>query len=308
MKTDSIFYKLFQRFPRIFFELIGQLPEHPEAYRFTSVEIKQPTFRMDGLLKLPDDTIDEPVYIIEVQFQPKPDFYWRLFAEISLYLEQEKPERDWQAVAIFAKRSLDPGVPRQYRGFLMSEQVTRIYLDELGPAADQSVGLGMIQLIVEPPATAVERSRRLIQQAQQALREEAIAHDVLELIKTIVFYKFKNLSSKEIEEMFGLSDLKQTRVYQEGKEEGKLETIPLFLQLGLTVEQVEEMLSLNEFKTTRFYQEVQEESLLEKVPRLLALGLTVEQLAQTLDLDIEVVRQAASLSGYDTDRGENTVN
>ncbi len=68
------------------------------------------------------------------------------------------------------------------------------------------------------------------------------------------------------------------------------------------------MLSLNEFKITRFYQEVQEESLLEKVPRLLALGLTVEQLAQTLDLDIEVVRQAASLSGYDTDRGENTVN
>jgi hypothetical protein len=34
-----------------------------------------------------------------------------------------------------------------------------------------------------------ERSRRLIGQAQQALREDAIADDVLELIKTIVFYK-----------------------------------------------------------------------------------------------------------------------
>jgi len=39
--------------------------------------------------------------------------------------------------------------------------------------------------------------------------------------------------------MFGWSEFKQTRVYQEAKEEGKLETIPLFLQLGLTVEQYE---------------------------------------------------------------------
>ncbi len=40
--------------------------------------------------------------------------------------------------------------------------------------------------------------------------------------------------------MFGLSELKQTRFYQEvfaeGKEEGKLETIPQLLALGLSIE------------------------------------------------------------------------
>jgi predicted transposase YdaD len=40
MKTDSIFYKLFQAFPGIFFELIGRNPVEAIAYEFTSVEVK----------------------------------------------------------------------------------------------------------------------------------------------------------------------------------------------------------------------------------------------------------------------------
>ena len=48
--------------------------------------------------------------------------------------------------------------------------------------------------------------------------------------------------------MFTLSDLKQSKVYQEAKEEGRLETkleiVPLLLELGMTVEQIAERLSL----------------------------------------------------------------
>ncbi|WP_079205576.1 DUF2887 domain-containing protein [Microcystis aeruginosa] len=41
MKTDTIFYQLFQSFPSIFFELI-QLPiSEANNYRFDSVEVKQ---------------------------------------------------------------------------------------------------------------------------------------------------------------------------------------------------------------------------------------------------------------------------
>ncbi len=42
------------------------------------------------------------------------------------------------------------------------------------------------------------------------------------------------MSREEIEAMFGLSELKQTRVYQEAFQEGKLEAIPRLLTLGLT--------------------------------------------------------------------------
>ncbi len=41
MKTDTIFYSLFQEFPSIFFELINQSPEQGASYEFTSSEIKQ---------------------------------------------------------------------------------------------------------------------------------------------------------------------------------------------------------------------------------------------------------------------------
>jgi predicted transposase YdaD len=40
--------------------------------------------------------------------------------------------------------------------------------------------------------------------------------------------------------MFELSQLKQTKVYTEAKQEGKLESVPKLLQFGLTIEQVAE--------------------------------------------------------------------
>ncbi|MEL6224088.1 MAG: DUF2887 domain-containing protein [Cyanobacteria bacterium J06627_8] len=37
---------------------------------------------------------------------------------------------------------------------------------------------------------------------------------IIKMIETIVIYKFPHLSWQEMEAMFGLSELKQTRVYQ----------------------------------------------------------------------------------------------
>jgi predicted transposase/invertase (TIGR01784 family) len=77
------------------------------------------------------------------------------------------------------------------------------------------------------------------------------------------------MTRKEIEIMFGLSDLKQTRVYQEGKEEGREEGREEGTQVGRL------------------------EAKLEAIPKLLALGLTIEQIAEVLGLDINQVQQAS---------------
>ncbi len=57
------------------------------------------------------------------------------------------------------------------------------------------------------------------------------------------------MSREEIEAMFELSDLKQTKVYQEAKlegiVEGKLQSVPGFLALGLTLEQIAQALGLS---------------------------------------------------------------
>jgi predicted transposase YdaD len=43
----------------------------------------------------------------------------------------------------------------------------------------------------------------------------------MELIETIVVYKFPSLSREAIENMLGLSELRQTKVYQEALQEGE---------------------------------------------------------------------------------------
>jgi predicted transposase/invertase (TIGR01784 family) len=57
-------------------------------------------------------------------------------------------------------------------------------------------------------------------------------------------------------------------------------------------QELEAMFGLTEWRQTRFYQEVKEETKLEAIPRLLKMGLSVEQIAEALELDIEIVQQA----------------
>jgi Protein of unknown function (DUF2887) len=87
VKTDSIFYRLFQEFPSIFFELIERPPETANLYQFSSVEVKQTAFRIDGVF-LPIQNEDNPIYFVEVQFQPDLDIYSRIISEVFLYLRQ----------------------------------------------------------------------------------------------------------------------------------------------------------------------------------------------------------------------------
>ena len=54
MKTDSLFSQIFLNFPNIFFELINQPNSDIQTYEFTSREVKQLSFRLDGLF-LPTD-------------------------------------------------------------------------------------------------------------------------------------------------------------------------------------------------------------------------------------------------------------
>lgn len=270
MKTDSIFYQLFQTFPNIFFALIGQSNAEVSGYEFKSVEIKQTAFRIDGVF-LPTVDLPNPlIYFAEVQFQQDTNFYYRFVTEIFLFLGQNKPKKDWRAVAVFPQRSIDSEIPIEYQRLLTTQQIQRVYLNELD-TTQQSVEIGLIQLIIEPEATAGEKVRQLIEQAQQELENEAIKEEIVKLIKTIMFYKFPNLSREELEAMFGVSEFKQTKVYQEAKEEGRAEGLEEGRQEGR--------------------EEGKLQAKLESIPSLLAMGLSVEQVAQALGLAIEVVQQ-----------------
>jgi predicted transposase/invertase (TIGR01784 family) len=148
LKTDSLFFRIFQAQPDILFELLGQSPDLAQGYQFQSVEIKQLAFRLDGVLLPAPDAPDQTVWLVEVQFQHDPTFYHRFFAETYLYLDLHPQTVDWQAVVIFPNRSIEPKNQNLYRANLNSDQVHRIYLEDFSNISTESVGIGLMQLIV----------------------------------------------------------------------------------------------------------------------------------------------------------------
>ncbi|MBN3896788.1 MAG: Rpn family recombination-promoting nuclease/putative transposase [Nostoc sp. NOS(2021)] len=267
MKTDTIFYTLFQTLPGVLFELLEQSQSLALHYQFTSVEIKELARRIDGLFLPKPDFPEDTIYIVEVQFQRDDDIYWRIITEAFLYINQYKPQRRWQAVLLFAQRSLDPGVPFIYQTSLAQQQIRIIYLDELDDVPSSSIGLGVIKLVVAPEDKAVQQAKNLINQVQQT--NEANRSNLLELVERMLIYKFVNKSQQELEAMFGLTDWRQTKFYQEVKEETKQEV----------------------------KEEVREETKLETIPRLLKFGLSIEQIAEALELDVKQVRQVIEKQG-----------
>jgi predicted transposase/invertase (TIGR01784 family) len=220
LKTDSIFFRIFHAHPGLLFELLGRSPDLAQGYEFRSVEIKQVAFRLDGVFLPKPDALDQTVWFTEIQFQRDPTFYQRFFAEIYLYLDLHPQTVDWQAVVIFPARSIEPTNQNLYRANLNSDQVHRVYLEDLRDASTASVGIGLMQLIVADPIDAIPKAKALLAKTQPLAKTDAKFTAIIELIETIVIYKFPSLSREAIESMLGLSELKQTKVYQEALEEG----------------------------------------------------------------------------------------
>jgi predicted transposase/invertase (TIGR01784 family) len=249
MKIDTIFYEIFKEFPNIFFELIGSSDTNPNTYQFIAPEIKQRTFRLDGVFSPLVEFHDQPLYFVEVQFYKDEEFYDRLFTSIFLYFSQyQPPNPDWYAIVIYDRRNQEGSLHPRYRN-LVEPHLRRIYLDELRDQASPSLGVGIVKLIVENSSQAGEVAKQLITQAREQLTNTIVQEKVLQFIETIIIYKFPNLSPKEIEAMLNLDIIRGTRFYQEaeqeGRQKGKLEIVPKLLQKGFSIQEIAELLELD---------------------------------------------------------------
>ena len=228
MKTDSLFYRLFQTFPPLLFDLLKYTPATAN-YSFKSVEIKQTAFRLDGVFSPPTDDHNSPLFFVEVQFQADKLFYHRFFSEIFLYLRQFDPPNPWQGVVIYPNRQTETGKTFHYDLLLASSRVSRIYLDELEPLANDPFSLRLLKLIVTPADKSVVFAQQIAKQTYGQISQKQLQLQLIDLLETIMVYKLPTLSKEEIQRMIGLTDvdLKQTRFYQdvftEGRTEGKQE-------------------------------------------------------------------------------------
>jgi len=233
VKTDSLFYQIFLRFPDSFFDLIGQPQPGAANYQFTSQEVKQLSFRLDGLfIPLREDS-QQPLYLVEVQFQPDDTLYYRLFAELFLFLKQYQPPHPWQIVVIYPHCGVEREQSLHFGEILNLASVRRIYLDELPYGDNPSLGIGVIKLVVESETAAVRTAQTLIERTREEITDQSSQRQLIDLIESIIIYKFPQKSREEIEAMFGLSDLKQTRVYQEALAEGEEQGLERGLERGL---------------------------------------------------------------------------
>jgi predicted transposase/invertase (TIGR01784 family) len=213
MRRDTIFYQLFRQSPTLLFDLIDRPPINAEQYIFDSIEVKETAFRIDSVFVPPNSS--GIVYFCEVQFQLDELLYERMFSEISIYTYRQRDRfSDWQAVVIYPSRNVEQSQRAVVREMLTSGRITRVYLDELGTVQELPTGLGLMVLTTLEGDAAKAEARRLVGQAQGS-------RDIINLVSTIVLYKFDTLSRDEVDLMLGI-ELQQTRVYRDALAEGEV--------------------------------------------------------------------------------------
>jgi predicted transposase/invertase (TIGR01784 family) len=203
--------------------LIGEDEQKAQRYNFSSVEVKQQSFRFDGIF-LPK-TENDSIYFVEVQFNRDDDFYSRFFTEIFLYLRQYHPINDWRAVVLFPKETLDPGAHRHYREFFESGRIQRVFLDRLPTADIERLPLSLLQIITESEEAIGRTVSEIVKQVPAEIREPQESEKIIELLIDVLLNKLPNLGREEIEKMVEplISNVKKSRFYREVAQEGSIE-------------------------------------------------------------------------------------
>lgn len=156
MRADKLVYLLPRLAPQEFFSLIGRSPDDALRYEFKSIELKETSFRLDGVF-VPKSQ-DDAICFVEAQFQPDETFYARFFAEICWFLKQ-CPATRWQAVAIYLSRNAEQKSAEAYQDLLSLERAKRVYLDELPET----------EAVAKPERTAGEAARKMAQKASEGV-------------------------------------------------------------------------------------------------------------------------------------------
>jgi predicted transposase YdaD len=232
MKTDTLFYELFQAAPHTFFELIQKTPLCP--YKFESITIKASEKRIDGVLE--PAQAGQPIYFLEVQGFPDDVIYWREMREVATYFEQ-RPQlkgRAWQAFVLWLNKADDPGlgtlrlVGRKPRPRLVSLDL----IDILGKLPPASVALNVLRPLL---AKDVHEVREHVVEWVENIRrapdlDQASEERLISVLSQLIEQKFRTFSYKELSRMLRLTPLRETISGQELLKEDRVEMLTRQIQ------------------------------------------------------------------------------
>jgi predicted transposase/invertase (TIGR01784 family) len=168
-------------------------------------------------------------------------------------------------VVIYPHRGVERTIENQFHELLNLNRVNRIYLNELEATENTPLGIPLVKLIIAQEEEVAQQAQLLLKRTKEEPLPLSVQNDIIDLIESIMVYKFPQKSRQEIATMLGVEDLKQTRFYQEvfaeGKQEGK--------------------------------REGKQEGKREAVSPMVASGVALETIAQWLNLPLEIVREEA---------------
>ncbi|MBP8002064.1 MAG: DUF2887 domain-containing protein [Chloroflexi bacterium] len=211
MRSDALFYELFQAAPWTFFELMQLTPPCP--YRFESITVKTTEKRIDGVLE--PEQAGERIYFLEVQAQPDVTIYWRTLREVATYFEQRPQQPDnWQAVVLYLNITDDPGFSSLSPLAKGADPrlVAADILDLLKQLTDDSLVLNVLRPLVTISEKEVRQN--VITWANNIQQLPGLSYELKQRLVTIlaqlVMQKFARLTYKELGRMLRLIPLEET--------------------------------------------------------------------------------------------------
>jgi predicted transposase YdaD len=115
--------------------------------------------------------------------------------------------------------SVDRADIEPFEDDIQTGKLLRIYLDELGDLSLLPIGVSLMVLTTLSEDSAKLRARDLLAQPQTSSAE---SRAIINMITTIMAYKFTNLTREEVEVMIGIK-LQETGFYKSSKAEGVIE-------------------------------------------------------------------------------------
>jgi predicted transposase/invertase (TIGR01784 family) len=124
--------------------------------------------------------------------------------------------------------------------------LVRIYLNEPPPAPPDQFELGILELIAAQPETALKKAQAMVPRLRASKQPKQFQRMLLQFIETVIVHQFPSWSRREIEKMLQVTDVSQTRVFQEALEQGReegtekaIETVALrLLKMGRPVAEI----------------------------------------------------------------------
>lgn len=268
MKTDTLFYELFQAAPQTFFELLQITPLCP--YKFESITVKASEKRIDGVFA--PTVAGQPIYFLEVQAFPDDVIYFRAIREVVTYIEQrpQLKETEWQAAVLWLNKNDDPGLGTlQLLGRKPKPRLLTLDLiDLLRRLPELSLALNVLRpLLANSEHEVRENVVKWVENVRQTADLDVNTEGkLIAVMSQLIEQKFRRLNYKELSKMIRLTPLAET---MSGQELIKDERVALLTQ------QIRRKFALSDELTTSINQELQG----------LALGSLKELFTQILDIN-----------------------